>query len=305
MNHRTVYDAAMTEEQIEALLAVAELRSVTRAAERLGLAQPTVSDRLHALEREMRTRLLRRRGRGVELTPAGSAALGPLRRARAALAAGRDAARGAVTGVHGRIRLATTVTAGACFAAPAIAAFQAAHPDVEVRVRSVHTDDALGALIDDDADLAITSGPLLHARVERLHRARHPLALVASSAHPFARRRTVTAADLRKATLYLSAWGPAYRRFVSDLEGDGPTPARWTEASPVELVKGLVGANAGVAVVPEVAVRRELDERRFVALEVEGAPLPPWSIDLSRRRGTPPGPSEPAFVRELVRALDA
>src|SRR5436190_17734661 len=148
----------MTEEQLDAFLVVAELRNVTRAAEKLGIAQPTVSDRLHALEKELRIRLLRRKGRGVELTPAGAAALPSLRRAHAALDASRDAARGAATGVRGRIRLATTVTAGAYFAAPAVAAFQAAHPDVEVRVRSVHTDDALGALIDDEADLAITSG---------------------------------------------------------------------------------------------------------------------------------------------------
>ena len=293
----------MTEEQIDAFLVVAELRNVTRTAEKLGLAQPTVSDRLHALEKEMRIRLLRRKGRGVELTPAGVAALPALKRARAALDASRDAARGAATGVRGRLRLATTVTAGACFAAPAVAAFQAAHPDVEIRVRSVHTDDALGALLDDDADLAITSGPLLHARIERLHRARHPLVLVAAAGHPLARRRTVTTDALRATTLYLSAFGPAYRRFLADLEGSGPTPARWTEASPVELVKGLVAAGAGVAVIPEVAARAEIGSGRFASLTIEGAPLPLWSVDLSRRRGTPAGQAETAFTKELVRAL--
>ncbi len=293
----------MTEEQIDAFLVVAELRNVTRAAERLGIAQPTVSDRLHALEKEMRIRLLKRKGRGVDLTPAGGAALPALKRAHAAFAASRDAARGAATGVRGRIRLATTVTAGAFFAAPAVAAFQAAHPDVEVRVRSVHTDDALGALIDDEADLAITSGPLLHARVERIHRARHPLVLVADRDHPLARAKSVTADALRATTLYLSAWGPAYRRFLADLESAGPTPARWTEASPVELVKGLVSAGAGVAVIPEVSARAELASGRFVSLTIESTPLPLWSVDLSRRRGLAAGPAEAAFVKELVRAL--
>ena len=293
----------MTEEQLEAFLTVAELRSVTRAAERLNVAQPTISDRLRALEREWKLRVLRRKGRGVELTAAGLAALPAIRRARAAMLAGRDAARGAATGVHGRIRLATTVTAGAVFAAPAIARFQASNPDVEVRVRSVHSEDALGALLDDDADLAITSGPLLHARIERLHRARHPLALVAAKAHPLAKKRTVTPDALRATTLYLSAWGPAYRPFVADLEAGAPTPPRWTEASPVELVKGLVSAGAGLAVIPEAAARRELDDGRFVALAIEKMPLPLWSVDLSRRRGTPPSPAEVAFVRELARAL--
>lgn len=298
-----MYDAGMTEEQLEAFLLVAELRSVTRAAERMGLAQPTVSDRLHALEREVRVRLLRRRGRGIDLSPAGIAAIPSLRRARTALAAARDAARGAALGVKGRVRLATTVTAGACFAAPAVAAFQVAHPGVEVHVRSVHTDDALSTLLDDEADLAITSGPLLHARVERLHRARHPMAFVAARHHPLARRRAVPAAALCDVTLYLSAFGPAYRRFIDDLHRGEPAPARWTEASPVELVKGLVAAGAGVAVVPAASVEAECADGRFVALELEGSALPVWSVDLYRRRGEPPTPAEAAFSKELVHAL--
>lgn len=293
----------MTEEQLDAFLLVAELRSVTRAAERLGVAQPTISDRLHALEREMRIRLLRRRGRGVDLTPAGTAALPSIRRARTAMTASRDAARGAALGVRGRIRLATTVTAGACFAAPAVAAFQMAHPDVEVRVRSVHTDDALTALVDDEADLAITSGPLLHARVERLHRARHAMAFVAAKGHALAKCRTVTVEALRATTLYVSAWGPAYRRFLDDIHQGETMPARWTEASPVELVKGLVSAGAGVAVVPAVAVEAERADGRLVALEIEKTPLPVWSVDLYRRRAEPASAAEAAFVKELVRAL--
>ena len=66
----------MTDEQLEAFLAVARLRSVSRAAEALRLAQPTVSDRLRALERDLGTPVVRRRGRGIDLTPAGRAALG-------------------------------------------------------------------------------------------------------------------------------------------------------------------------------------------------------------------------------------
>jgi DNA-binding transcriptional LysR family regulator len=295
----------MTDEQLAAFLAVVELGSLTRAATRLREPQATVSDRLRALERELRTPLVRKKGRGVEATPAGLAAVPALRRALAALTAGRDAARGAATGVRGRIRLATSVTAGALFAGEAIARFRRRYGDVEVLVRSVHTEDAAAALLDGEADLAITSGPLLHPRIERLHRARHPLVLVAAPSHPLAARGAATPEGLRGTTFHLLAWGPAWRRFVADLEGEGPTPAGWTAVSPVELVKGLVLAGIGVAGMPERSARREIAEGRLAVLAIAGRPTPAWSVELARRRGPAPGAVESAFIAELARAIDS
>ncbi|HJX43882.1 MAG TPA: LysR family transcriptional regulator, partial [Geodermatophilus sp.] len=67
--------------ELRALVAVAEEQSITRAAQRLFLAQPALSRRLQALERQVGVPLLTRLPRGVALTEAGRALLGPAREA--------------------------------------------------------------------------------------------------------------------------------------------------------------------------------------------------------------------------------
>src|SRR5262249_9723688 len=110
-------------------VAVAEERHVTRAAERLGIQQPPLSQQIQALERELDAPLFRRLPRGVELTPAGHALLGEARailaRADEAVAATQRAARGET----GRIGLGFTSSASFHPLVPrAIRTFRGRHP---------------------------------------------------------------------------------------------------------------------------------------------------------------------------------
>src|SRR4051812_39179302 len=115
-------------------VAIAEERSITRAAERLWIAQPGLSTQLRRLEAEVGTQLLNRHPRGVELTPAGDVFL---ERARATLVAA-EAARLTGTdleaGLVGTVRLGIAAEAPAALAPPLLAAFGRARPNVEVTV---------------------------------------------------------------------------------------------------------------------------------------------------------------------------
>lgn len=291
----------MTDDQLLTFLEVARLRSVTRAADALRIGQPTASERLRALEKEVGAPLVTRRGRGIVLTQAGTAFLPHAQRARQVLARGVAAARAAGSGAGGRVRLAASVTAGTYLVAPALVAFRQAHDGVAVEVRSAHSPDALGLLLDDDVDLALSSGPLLHPQVARVARGTGPLVLVARAGGPWAKARRMTAARLREAPLLVGQWGPAYRRFLEDVRGEGFVPPRWIEVSPVDLVKAMLKADAGVAVLPAIAVREELDRGVFVELAYEDGRLPGWSVVLSRRADVPlDGP-----VAALASALTA
>ena len=92
-------------------LAIAEERHMTRAAARLGLQQPPLSQQIHALEKELGAKLFNRLPRGVELTPAGEAFL---EEARAVLSGAERAmvrARAAALGQHGRLAIGLTTSA--------------------------------------------------------------------------------------------------------------------------------------------------------------------------------------------------
>jgi DNA-binding transcriptional LysR family regulator len=212
---------------------------------------------------------------------------------------GKESAR---SGSGGRVSIAVTVTAGAYLFAPALVAFQKAHPDVEVQVRSAHSWESPGLLLDDVAHLALTSGAIVHPQIETVAEFRGRLTLVARADHPLARSGRVTKADLLSEQLLVSYWGPAYQRFLEEVKA-GNAPRRWLELSPVELVKGLLLAGVGVSIAPEVAVKDVMGNRELAALTLADAKLPDWHIALSRRARRAANPAADALASVLVEML--
>jgi len=292
----------MTEDQLRAFLAVARTRSLSRAADDLGLGQPTISDRLRSLEREVGAVVVRRQGRGVALTPEGEAFLPYAQRALDVIKQGRQSVSAARGGAGGRVSIAATVTAGAYLFAPALVAFQRQHRDVEVQVRSAHSWESPGLLLDDVAHLALTSGALTHPQIETVAEFRGRLALVTRADHALARAGRIVKADLQAEQFLVSYWGPAYQRFLEEVKA-GQSPQRWMELSPVELVKGLLMAGVGVSIVPEVAVREEMKDKRLASLTLSDAQLPDWHIALSRRAHRAANPAADALANVLVGVL--
>jgi len=292
----------MTEDQLLVLITVARTRSLSRAAGELDLGQPTVSDRLRALERELGAALVRRQGRGVALTPEGEAFLPYAQRALDVWKQGAESVRAAYGGSGGRASIAVTVTAGAYLFAPALVAFQKERPGVEVQVRSAHSWESPGLLLDGVVHLALTSGAPVHPQIETVAEFRGKLALVARSDHPLARKLEVRKADLLDEQLLVSYWGPAHQRFLEDVKA-GETPRRWMELSPVELVKGLLMAGVGVSIMPEVAVKEEIRDQRLEALTLADVKLPDWHIALSRRAHRAANPAADALAEVLVKVL--
>lgn len=296
----------MTTDHLRLFLAIARHRSLSRAATELDLGQATVSERLKALETELGTELFERQGRGVALTPAGEAFRPYAERALDVLREAHEAAHAASAGQAGQITVAATVTSGAYLLAPALVAFRRAHPGVEVRVRSVHSWDAPGLVLDGVAHLALISGPNLNPNIESVATFTGQLALVTSQHHPHVQSQ-LSLDELAREQFLVSYWGPASQSFLERLRGvPGASASQWLELSPVELVKGLLLAGLGVSLVPEVAVRRELAAGELVKLTLAGDErLPVWEITLLRHKRRAPNPAAEALAETLRRELPA
>src|ERR1700676_3708612 len=142
-------------------VAVAEEGHVTRAAARLGIQQPPLSQQIQALERELDAQLFRRLPRGVELTPAGRAlfdeAKAILARTQEAVAATRSAVRGEAA----RIGLGFTSSASFHpFVPRAIRAFREAHPGVSLILEESGTVELVAALRSQALDVAFVRSPV-------------------------------------------------------------------------------------------------------------------------------------------------
>src|SRR5512143_1803138 len=270
----------MTEDQLLTFLAVARHRSLSRAAAELDLGQPTISDRLRSLERELGATLVQRQGRGVALTSEGEAFLSYAQRTLEVLRQGKETVHAAHTGSGGRVSIAVTVTAGAYLFAPALVAFQQEHPDIEVQVRSAHSWESPGLLLDDVVQLALISGPIVHPQIETIQTFRSKLICVAGAG----RSGAINRSDLATDRLLVSYWGPAYQSFLEEVKASASDGGKqWMEISPAELVKRLLIAGVGVSIIPEISARLELKAGTLIGLPLREAALPDWQIALIRR----------------------
>jgi LysR family transcriptional repressor of citA len=302
----------MTEDQLLAFITVARHRSLSRAAAELDLGQPTISDRLRSLERELGAALVKRQGRGVTLTPEGEAFLSYAQRILEVLKQGKETVRAAHTGSGGRVSIAVTVTAGAYLFAPALVAFQHEHPDIDVQVRSAHSWESPGLLLDDVVQLALISGPIVHPQIETIQTFRSKLICVAGAGRPALRHAVgqvsggVSRSDLATDRLLVSYWGPAYQSFLEEVKACASDGGKqWMEVSPVELVKGLLIAGVGVSIIPEISARLELQAGTLIELPLSDADLPDWHIALIRRSHRTQPPAAAALAKSLTRHLRA
>jgi DNA-binding transcriptional LysR family regulator len=293
----------MTTDQLRLFLVIARHRSLSRAAAELNLGPSTVSERLQALEAEVGAPLFERQGRGVTLSAAGQAFKPYAERALEVLQQAQESVRAASHGQRGQVTIAATVTAGAHLLAPALVAFRQAHPQVEVRVRSAHSWDAPGLLLDGLVELALISGPSLNPNIETVAAFTGRLVIVAGRAHVRDRlAHHVSLDELAREAWVVSFWGPASQRFLEQIQAArSDQDGGWTELSPVELVKGMLIAGAGLSLLPEVAVRRELESGELVKLALDKSVprLPPWEISLIRRRQPRPHPAAEALADTL------
>jgi DNA-binding transcriptional LysR family regulator len=167
-------------------VAVAEELHFTRAAERLYIAQPALSEQIRRLEGELGVELLRRTTRKVELTAAGEEFLSHARRILAeADEALADASR-AARGETGRIRVATGATAGVVLVPAVLRAFREARPLVHLDLRQSDWEDYSGGLRDGSADAAFVWLPIEpgELRFTALHE--EPRVMALEAGHPLA-----------------------------------------------------------------------------------------------------------------------
>ena len=151
----------MDERRLSYFLAIVEAGGVTAAATRLHVAQPSLSQALRSLERELGATLFDRVGRGLQLTSAGRALIGPARQALLAIDAARDAVREIADVLAGELSIAALATLAADPLAELVGRFRVAHPGVTVQIAEAESGADAGRLVAEGArELGLVHLPL-------------------------------------------------------------------------------------------------------------------------------------------------
>ncbi|ATP29708.1 LysR family transcriptional regulator [Chromobacterium violaceum] len=268
-------------------LAVAEELHFTRAAERLHIGQPPLSQQIQALEAELGAPLFRRHQRKVELTAAGQQLLPRARQILADSAAAAAAVRRAADGETGELRIGFTSSLPLTpILHHSLQHYRQAYPEVRLTLSEMFTAGQFDALERRQLDLGFvrfngpTPSPLI--RVEELHRDR--LLAVVPSAHPLAERKTLPLKLLAGEPLigYPRESGSGLSDVVRQLALQNGLELKMVQEAGEAITQiGLVAAGVGIAILPSPLECVQIPAVRYVPLSDDGAYL---SMGIAVRR---------------------
>ncbi|AME23018.1 LysR family transcriptional regulator [Burkholderia sp. PAMC 26561] len=248
-------------------LTVAQERQFTRAAARLHIQQPPLSQQIQELERELGFALFARLPRGVELTSAGAAFAVDAQGVLDALDQGVTNARRVATGQLGSVRIA--LTSSAAFhplATAAIRQFRAAHPDIAIDLNEINAAGIIERMMSGRIDAAILRKPIetpAELRFDLLHEERMVLVLPVGHAllvRPKGRRprksdeqpQVPLKALAGEPFIFVRRPGAPgmYADFIRACEAAGFKPDVVSEVPRMSSAINLVAAGAGITLVP-------------------------------------------------------
>ncbi|TCO57201.1 LysR family transcriptional regulator [Actinocrispum wychmicini] len=258
------------------LVLVGELGSIGRAAATLGIAQPSASKRLAALERRFGLALVDRTRRGSALTPDGRVVTDWARRVLDelnVLVTGAEALR---TRRQAELRVAASLTVAEHLVPGWIGELRRARPDVYVGLMVTNSSIVCDLVRGGDVDLGFVESPTVPTELSARRVASDRLAVVVPPGHPWVRRRRpLAAADLAAAPLVVREHGSGTRetleRALRQAKVGQLRPL--AEFGSTTAVRSAVVEGAGPAVLSVLAVDSDLAEGRLVEVAVDDLDL--------------------------------
>src|SRR5271163_2932604 len=278
---------AMELRHIRYFLAVAEERHFTRAAAKVGIGQPPLSQQIKDLESEIGTRLFHRVPHGAELTAAGEAFLQGVKEMPTLAERAMKAAQRAARGETGSLRVGFTASAAFNTVVPsAIRAFRRAYADVELSLEEANTTRLVAGLQDGVLDAAFLRPGAAGSEAFQLRLlSEEPMVVALPANHPCAAGQDVELSDLRTDPflLFPRPVSPTlYDSVIGACRTAGFDPLIGQVAPHMASIITLVAAELGVSIVP--ASMRQL-QVAGVAYRAIAGEAPITRLALAHRRG--------------------
>ncbi len=240
--------------RLQYFVAVADELSFTRAAARLHMAQPPLSQQIGLLEAELGAPLFDRSRRAIRLTPAGVALLPEARRLLADLDRTMRSVRRVAEGAVGRLALGFVPSAANGCLPDVLRAHRAAYPGVELLLREMGPDPLLRGLRDRSLDVALLYLPVPDPDVATVPVATEELLLALPAGHPAAASDAVALADVAAEPFVLPEQHdvPGLHAEVTAAFADAGVAPRIAQQGVwlMQTALGLVAAGIGLALVP-------------------------------------------------------
>ncbi|EPH7024408.1 LysR substrate-binding domain-containing protein [Pseudomonas aeruginosa] len=284
-------------------IAVAEELHFGRAAERLGISQPPLSQQIQALEEEIGARLFERTNRRVELTDAGRLFLDESRQVLAQVDKAVLLARRAHLGELGELKIGFTSSAPFTSTIPSsIHAFRKAYPDVHLDLQEMSSRQVLKALLEESLQVGVIRPLALPDAVHWVELFREPLVAVLRADHPLAAGSedglAISALAEEPFVFFPRSYGTGlYDQVIALTRQAGFSPRIAQEASEAMTIIGLVSAGLGVSILPASFRRTRVDGVVYRTLSDPEATTAVWLV----RRQNEGSPLALSFIDLVTR----
>ncbi len=290
--------------QLRTFVAVARDRHFGRAAERLHVAQPAVSQQIRTLEADLGARLFERTSRSVELTEAGRTLLAGAPEILDRVARLAETTRAKARALRGELHLNYARTAPVGIAIDIVEEFRRRHPEIALTTDSASTAHSLALLREGTLDAAFVRLPVVdRVNLGIVEVGRDPLVVAVPARHRLARKAAITPLDLQNERLVFwpRAHGPDFHDWLVERVFGGRVPEVARIEPDTEQMVRAVGRGAGCAVT--TGARASLLSVRGVVFKPFAKPAPVAELGLAWRCAglSPPLRQLVAIARKLAR----
>lgn len=289
---------------LQYLVAVADERNFSRAAENCYVSQPTLSTQIKKLEEELGVQLVERNPRRVMLTPAGEQVVARARDILQQVGVIKETARRARDPEAGRIRLGIFPTLGPYLLPHVLPAIRKRFPRLELLLYEIKTEEVLARLREGKLDAGVLALPVPDEGFEVRKLFEEPFVLATPADHPLARQPDIGLDDLRDGPVLLLEDGHCLRDQALEVcQLVGAEEKEGFRATSLETLRQMVASGIGVTLLPTLSVKSPVPKTNRLALRRLPDPMPSRRIALLWRQSSGLGELMEKLA-EVIRQLD-
>jgi DNA-binding transcriptional LysR family regulator len=286
--------------QLEIIRAIADTGSFTAAGEKLHVSQSAISRQILLLEEELGEPVFHRIGRRIRITPAGESLLQLSNRVFQDLDETVSAISDKQESLRGTMRLVGGMTVCLYVFPALLAEVRRAHPNLDLKITVGSAERSIAMLRSGAGDLGLITLPVEASDLVSVPVLREELLLITYPAHPLAKKRQITPADLTRQPFILFETGSITRRIVDEFFMRERIEAEIVmETENVEIIKAMVRHGIGISIIPWQAAADDVRTKQLFCTRIAGQTL-------HRETGWlyPKMSRLPRTVTEVIRVFD-
>jgi len=265
---------AVINDPLRIFVTIVEHKNLSGAAEELCQTNPNVSLQIQSLEEELGTKLVNYSSKHLELTQSGEIYYGYAKQILLLQDKAKQEIKQLSNVVTGDLRVGASYTIGEYIMPFVVAEFAAHYPKVEIETSIANTAEIIQAVRANHLDIAFVEGEVNHTDLEIHPIMEDELILVVPNQHPLSRLPIVTAEHLQDQVWIIRESGSGTRSFLNELIKEWGINVRKTYIfGSGQAVKQAVIAGLGIALVPRLLVRKELNAKELKSIRIKGKRL--------------------------------